>query len=145
MLKNRLTLTIFGRFLEGNLNFDHIWTAQFHFDHIWTAQYQFKFPSKNRPNMVKVSLFLSIFSASLFFPCWWASGQDPSLTHQLDRGSHHHRHCPRPSSFGQALCPSPRPSTWDRTQSRLGILTRGWSSSCRHEVIPNKEVVGNHV
>ena len=39
MLKNRLTLTIFGRFLEGNLNFDHIWTAQFHFDHIWTAQY----------------------------------------------------------------------------------------------------------
>ena len=45
--------TVFG----GKFEFDHIWTAQFQFDHIWTAQ----FPSKNCPNMVKLSLFLQIF------------------------------------------------------------------------------------
>ena len=76
MCKIRLSLTIFGQFLEGNLNFDHIWTAQFHFDHIC------------RPNMFKVQISLQMpskygqskpifehFFGFTFFPCWWASGR----------------------------------------------------------------------
>ena len=48
-----LSLTIFGQLKLGRPN-----------------MVKLKFPSKNRPNMVKLSLFLHIFSASLF----WADG-----------------------------------------------------------------------
>ena len=95
MLKNRLTLTIFGRFLEGNLNFNHIWTAQFHFDHIWTAQYircgqsQISLQKPSKYGQSK-PIFEQFFGFT-FFPWWWASAltQDcfPRAPSKRQRGS----------------------------------------------------------
>ena len=54
MCKNRLSLTIFERVLEGNI--DSNWAVQ-----IWSL----KFPFKNRPNMVKLSSISILFFALL--------------------------------------------------------------------------------
>ena len=62
MLKNRLSLTIFGRFLEGNLTLTTFGRPNFSLT-IFGRQ----FPSKNRPNMVKLSSISILFLASLFF------------------------------------------------------------------------------
>ena len=78
MCKNRLTLTIFGRFLEGSLTLTTFGRPNSSLTIFGRPSIslgrpnmvKLKFPSKNRPNMVKLSSISVLVLASLF----WADG-----------------------------------------------------------------------
>ena len=83
MFKNRLSLTVFGRFLEGNLGHPNLVKLKLGSPNM----VKLKFPSKNRPNMVNLSSISVIFIGFTFFPCWRACGwsknchlQEPELS-----------------------------------------------------------------